>query len=276
MIPIAHIIEWSGKSPWITMAQIEQDLILSRVLIELYSDPELKENLIFRGGTALHKLFFRLPARYSEDIDLVQIKAGPIGPYLFLIRKKLDSWLGSPTWKLKAGRAILYYRFRPEDNSTQSMRVKIEINTREHFNHFDPIEIAYELENSWFSGESFIKTFCLEELLGTKLRALYQRKKGRDLFDLSIAINAFSNLNMDKVITVFQRYMSHDHQVVSRAEFEANLMEKLEDTVFQGDIFPLLSENFLSTYDFAKSGKVILNRLISKLPGKPWKGIHKK
>ena len=39
------------------------------------------------------------------------------------------------------------------------------------------------MENSWFSGRCELTTYALEELLGTKLRALYQRAKGRDLFD---------------------------------------------------------------------------------------------
>lgn len=274
MIPMANIIEWRENSPWIATEQIEQDLILSRVLIELYSDPILREKIIFRGGTALHKLFISPPARYSEDIDLVQIEPGPIGPCLYAIRQKLDPWLGIPTWKLKTGRVVLYYRFNPEGFSPRPMRVKIEINTREHFNHFDLIDVEHTFENSWFSGAASIKTFCLEELLGTKLRALYQRKKGRDLFDLFVVTNFYPDLDFGKVIEAFQRYISNDQQTISRAEFEANLMIKLEDSVFKSDINPLLSEAILSTYDFAKSADMVLTNFISKLPGEPWKGIE--
>lgn len=276
MIPMANIIEWRENSPWITTEQVEQDLILSRILVELYSDPILKEKIIFRGGTALHKLFIKPPARYSEDIDLVQIEPGPIGPYLKAIRQKLDPWLGIPAWKLKSGRVVLYYRFTPEGLSSRTMRVKIEINTREHFSHFDLIDVQYSLENSWFSGTATIKTFCLEELLGTKLRALYQRKKGRDLFDLFVVANAYSSLDLAKVIESFQRYISNDNQTISRAEFEANLTAKLEDSVFQEDIMPLLSETYLSTYDFRKSAEMVLDNFVSKLPGETWKGIEVK
>jgi len=272
MIPIANIIEWRENSPWIMTEQVEQDLILSRILVELYSDPVLKEKIIFRGGTALHKLFVKPPARYSEDIDLVQIEAGPIGPCLQAIRRKLDSWLGRPTWKIKPGRVVLYYRFNPEGLFERSMRVKIEINTREHFSHFELMEVEYAVENSWFSGKAAIKTFCLEELLGTKLRALYQRKKGRDLFDLSIVIASFPNLDFDKVIESFQRYIFHDQQTISRAEFEANLIEKLEDPVFQADITLLLSESLHLKYDLVSSAEIVIAKFISRLSGESWKG----
>ena len=57
---------------------IEQDLIICRALVSIYSDPFLSDHLAFRGGTALHKLYLRPQPRYSEDIDLVQVNAEPI------------------------------------------------------------------------------------------------------------------------------------------------------------------------------------------------------
>ena len=152
------------------------------------------------------------------------------------------------------------------------MRVKIEINTREHFSHFDLKEILYGVESTWFSGEAVIKTFCLEELLGTNLRALYQRKKGRDLFDLFIINNATPSLQCDRVLECFQKYMAWEQKVISRAEFETNISEKLEDPVFTRDIFPLLPEEYAHQYDPVISADVVREKFISKLPGEPWKG----
>ena len=80
MIPQSYITAWRKKAPWQEDYQVEQDLIIERALVEIYSDPFLKERLAFRGGTALHKLHLSPAVRYSEDIDLVQIKAEPFGP----------------------------------------------------------------------------------------------------------------------------------------------------------------------------------------------------
>ena len=99
MIPRAHITAWRSKAPWSTDAQVEQDLVICRVIVELFSDEFLKREVAFRGGTALHKLHFNPPSRYSEDIDLVQVNAGPIGPIMNAVRARLDSWLGKPQWK---------------------------------------------------------------------------------------------------------------------------------------------------------------------------------
>ena len=93
MIPAAYIQAWSAKAPWPDARQIEQDLIICRALCDLFNAPPLKGKIAFRGGTAIHKLLFKQPLRYSEDIDLVQMEAEPIGATVDAIREAL-SWLG--------------------------------------------------------------------------------------------------------------------------------------------------------------------------------------
>jgi hypothetical protein len=95
MIPRAHITAWRSNAPWSTDAQVEQDLVICRALVDLFSDEFLAREVAFRGGTALHKLHFNPPGRYSEDIDLVQVNAGPFGPVMDAVRARLDPWLGS-------------------------------------------------------------------------------------------------------------------------------------------------------------------------------------
>src|SRR3990172_53071 len=130
MIPRADITAWREHAPWQTDAQVEQDLVLSRALIELYSATPLAEAVAFRGGTALHKLFFPDAGRYSEDIDLVQVKAGPIGPVTQAVRAVLDPWLGKPVGKFAENAATLTYRFETTARPVQQMRLKVETNTR--------------------------------------------------------------------------------------------------------------------------------------------------
>ena len=65
MIPQRYIEEWKIYAPWPNDAQVEQDLIIARALVEIFSDDMLRESLAFRGGTALHKLYVQPQARYS-------------------------------------------------------------------------------------------------------------------------------------------------------------------------------------------------------------------
>lgn len=82
MIPRPDIAKWQMNAPWREFSQVEQDLVISRALVDIFSDEFLNENLAFRGGTALHKLYLNPAPRYSEDIDLVQVKPGPIKPIM--------------------------------------------------------------------------------------------------------------------------------------------------------------------------------------------------
>jgi predicted nucleotidyltransferase component of viral defense system len=86
LIPSAYIQAWSTKAPWADARQVEQDLIICRALCDLFNSPALKGRLAFRGGTAIHKLLFKQPLRYSEDIDLVQTQAEPIGTTVDAVR----------------------------------------------------------------------------------------------------------------------------------------------------------------------------------------------
>ena len=86
MIPRDYITSWRIHAPWASDAQVEQDLVVSRALVELFGVPDLAGALAFRGGTALYKLHLTPPPRYSEDIDLVQIRAEPIGDTLNQMR----------------------------------------------------------------------------------------------------------------------------------------------------------------------------------------------
>ena len=90
MIPAQNIVAWGNVVPWADQRQVEQDLIISRALVEIFSDQMLRDALRFRGGTALKKLHFPAPLRYSEDIDLVRTSAGPIGPILDQLRVVLE------------------------------------------------------------------------------------------------------------------------------------------------------------------------------------------
>jgi predicted nucleotidyltransferase component of viral defense system len=175
VIPRAFITNWKQTAPWVSNAQEEQDLIISRTLIEIFSDELLRNALAFRGGTALHKLYFAPAPRYSEDIDLVQIRPEPIGPVIDRLREILH-YLDGPKIKQKNRNTTLIFRFETEVEPVINMRVKIEINCREHDFVFGPVKKQYSVDSPWFKGTAELTTFQLEELLATKVRALYQRR----------------------------------------------------------------------------------------------------
>ncbi len=274
MIPQANIIDWSTVAPWSSPDQVEHDLVLSRAICELYSNPVIAKGLIFRGGTALHKLYFKQAGRFSEDLDFVQVQAEPIGETIAAIRNCLDHWLGNPSWKQNQGRFTLNYRFTTELEPVISRKVKIEINTREHFAFQPHVKKLFQVLSPWYNGQTTVLTYSIEELLATKLRALYQRKKGRDLYDFWYVIYHISDLNIQQIISVFHQYMRDEKTQVSRAEFEKNLSLKQKSPVFNSDIRPLLSANHAKLYQIKEAYEILFRDFLPKLAGEPWKEIE--
>jgi predicted nucleotidyltransferase component of viral defense system len=143
------------------------------------------------------------------------------------------------------------------------------MNTREHFTVYGLKDHRFEVASRWFSGAAPLRTYELDELLGTKLRALYQRKKGRDLFDLGLALTQKS-VSPARVVESFLRYMQEGGTPITRAMFEQNMANKKADSVFTADMTPLLASG--QTWNFEDAYALVWRELIERLPGAPWQG----
>lgn len=227
MIQRAFITQWGTVVPWTSPRLVEQDLIISRALVSIYNDQFLSKHLAFRGGTALHKLYLHPQPRYSEDIDLVQVNAEPIKETIDHLRDAL-AWLG-----------------------------------KEHFSVFPMVNVPFSVESDWFTGESEVLTYELNELVGTKVRALYQRLKGRDLFDIYTALVS-GKLDVDHVIMAYDRYL---HFVASHAptykEYVLNMNGKMQNPEFLGDTIGLLRPKL--EYNPQMAWKQVRDEIVSKL-----------
>jgi len=262
VIPWAHIVGWRNLAPWISDAQVEQDLIMSRALTAIFQDPVLAGQLAFRGGTALHKLHFSPPRRYSEDIDLVQIEPGGIGPIIDKIQGILGEFLGPPRRNRAEGTVTLIYRMETEGSPAISMRMKVEINTREHFAVDGFRKVPFSVDSRWFQGSCEVTTYTLDELLGTKTRALYQRRKGRDLIDLWLGLTE-GKASAERVVEIFRRYMDFEGNVVDGITYEKNLRDKMKHPGFASDIEPLLPDG--AGYDLQQAFDCVHREIVSRL-----------
>lgn len=262
MIPAAVITGWSQAHPWSTSAQVEQDLVLSRALVEIYQDPLLADALVFRGGTALHKLLLAPAARYSEDLDFVQRESAPVGAILDRLQQRLNPWLGEPRRNVSPRGSTLVYRFESELPPVVRLRLKIEINTREHFQLHPLQNLPFGVDTRWYKGQAEISTYAPSELLGTKIRALYQRRKGRDLFDLWYS-HAKGLLKPKETVSAFLRYMEAEEHTISRKTFTDNLQSKLKHPAFQTDTPPLLRPGI--NYDQRQAADFFEEQILSHL-----------
>ena len=248
---------------------MEQDLIICRALCDLFNASELKGKIAFRGGTALHKLLFAQPRRYSEDIDLVQTQAEPIGATVDAIRKAL-SWLGDCR-REQAGHSIhLVFRYAPEADESTQLKLKVEINTREHICLLGFKSYPFAVNSRWYQGKTEVVSFEPEELFGTKLRALLQRRKNRDLFDMYEGLKQL-NLDRGKVLTCFEHYLELEGTPIHRAAAEERMLRKLERSLTE-DVEPLLPVGV--HFDESESLSAfasVWNEFIVRSQGDAWK-----
>jgi predicted nucleotidyltransferase component of viral defense system len=263
MIPQAYITEWANQVPWQTNEQVEQDLVICRALVEIFSDEFLAKCLAFRGGTALHKLYLNPQPRYSEDIDLVQITAEPFGPVVDRLRERL-AFLGDPARKQKENNFTLHYRFESEFPPVQNLRLKVETNCREHFTVLGYQQFPFQVNSSWFTGACNITTYPLEELLGTKLRALYQRRKGRDLYDMYKALVQVPDMDKAALLQCYHAYMDFvvDEPPTQKVYLQ-NMEAKMQDDEFIGDITALIRPT--EKYDQATAFELVRTELLEKM-----------
>ena len=273
MIPSQNIVAWANVVPWVEPRQVEQDLIISRSLVEMFSDANLREALRFRGGTALNKLLLPTPLRYSEDIDLVRTSKGPIGPIIDRLRARLEPWLGAAQFSQSPVAPKLRFRADAEDGSGVPIRLKVEINTREIQAFDPPVTRRFEVANPWFTGQADVPTFSPEEMLATKLRALLQRDKGRDLYDLAAGLATIEPLDLDRVVEIFGAYMDSSSLTISRAQAQERMFAKLARPRLWLDVRPLLPADRAMAHTAAtqaESFRRVFVELIDRIPGDPW------
>lgn len=262
MISRESILSWNEFVPWQTHAKVEQDLLICRSLVAIYNDDFLASQLAFRGGTALHKLYLSPQPRYSEDIDLVQIHPGPIKDILFRLGEVL-SFMPDRVTKPKRYNNTMLFRMESEIPPTVPIRLKVEINCYEHFDVLGLVKKPFSVVNSWFTGQAELTTYQFNELLGTKMRALYQRRKGRDLFDLYVGLTE-GQYNADEIIQCYNQYMSFTvEKPPTYKQFVNNMEAKLHDAEFLGDTTGILRPE--SSFDPMVAYEVVKELLIDRL-----------
>jgi predicted nucleotidyltransferase component of viral defense system len=280
MTPLTRrdVLAHQSQVPWPTQPQIEQDLLLCRSMAALFNDKFLHGQIAMRGGTLLHKVHLAPPSRYSEDIDLVVFGDRPEDHVRKALRRVLSDVLGEP--KTSAGEAIqlairnavkpsrvlrMTYSVPSVSEPGSMLHVVVEANVTERKPHRSIVESPFEFSFRDELVKTLINGYHIHEMLGTKMRALFQRRRGRDLFDLYWALTiAKPAVEPAAIIESFLHYLRQEGGAASRAEFIGILDAHLADRGFCSDMKTLLRVGV--DYDPQAAGEYVRNRLLSLLP----------
>lgn len=283
MIQQTHLTAWQSHAPWPKRSQLEQDLRLARGVAAIFSDPVLNEHLAMRGGTVLHKAHLAPAARYSEDIDLVLVKPMETDVLDQHLRRVLKPILGNPTDSLIADAWLALrnvmkpskilrtaYKFVPLGLSREET-IKVEVNLNEHASLYPLVEVEIGLLND--DGDlttALVRSYDINEMLGTKMRALMQRQQGRDLFDLSHAWHMSQQgatkyvVDGVRAMTAFEWYLEQEETRIGFAEANAALDERLRNRRFCDDMNTLLRPG-LPKFDARTGADIVRTAFLSHL-----------
>lgn len=259
MIPAAYVTDWERRAPWPTREQIEQDLLLSRLIVEIANDEHLGDELVFRGGTCLHKLYLPTALRYSEDLDYVRTTAGGIGPIIDAVRR-----VGESLGMRVDTRVTTHPKIRlraPFETGAGTMSIKIEIDTFERSPARQLHRVPFSIDSPWFTGTAEVLTFDVAELVATKIRALYQRSKGRDLFDLWLALVQL-RVPPGDIVDAFAPYRPDGY---TSTLGEQNLRRKVGSSAFRSDLDQLVNR-WPDGYEIESAAELLIEEVIGRIP----------
>jgi predicted nucleotidyltransferase component of viral defense system len=264
--------------PWPSPRQVEQDLLLCRAMAALFGDEFLRSQVAMRGGTLLHKVHLRPATRYSEDIDLVVFGDRPEGHIRRALQRVLTDVLGMPkvyAWEalglairnaVKPSR-VLRMNFAVPSVSEQgsSLTIVVEANVTERTPHRPIVKIPFEFPFRGAPVAAIVNGYNIHEMLGTKMRALFQRTRGRDLFDLYWALTvAEPKVDPIEVVDSFTHYLRQEGGKAGRGEFIGILEAHLADRGFCSDMNQLLRAGI--AYDPRAAGDYVMENLLGLLP----------
>lgn len=265
--------------PWKQLHQVEQDLLLCRAMVAIFQDDFLSSQVAMRGGTVLHKVHLAPASRYSEDIDLVVVGDRPEEHIRKALNRVLRPILGkekSSVWdsvKLTVRNAAkpsrilrAIYKVPSVIQRGMMLTIEVEANVDERVPHFPVQRLPFSVPFRDEVLATNLVSYNIDEMLGTKMRALFQRTKGRDLFDLywSLTAPAASPTSVTQIIAAFQHYMAQESTHIGRREFVSSLQLKLKDVGFRTDMLPLLLSDL--TYDPDVAAKLVQENLLNLLP----------
>lgn len=257
----------------------EKDYVLGWLLWGIGSHPALREHWVFKGGTCLKKCFVET-YRFSEDLDFTVLEHGPLEPDALLpvLIEMLDT-VEQQTGIGLTGRAPVV-RLRPDGRSAEGRiyyrgprgaageaRVKLDLTYDEIV--VEPtvrraIAHAYDDE---LPADATVGCYAFVEVFAEKLRALGQRTRPRDLYDV---VNLYRRADLhderDLVTTVLARKCAHKDIPVPtltavtsiekaadlRADWQAMLAHQLPELPPVEDFIDALGDVF----DWLQGGRV--------------------
>lgn len=237
MISGEELAHWRSVVPWSGIDQVAQDLVLARLVVEVANDPFLGQAVTFKGGTCLHKVWLDVPWRYSEDLDY-QL-TGPIDlRELFAVYRALGDRVGFSKTSRNINSQFVHVLMTGADHAGDPLRVKVDIQRAPRQLPGGAERPDFHVDSPWFQGGGPVPAFPPEEIIASKVIAVYQRKRSRDLFDLWAAIRS-GLIEATDVAASYGTYRPPDPEHWTARQAARSLIERVTDHEYVAELAEL-------------------------------------
>jgi predicted nucleotidyltransferase component of viral defense system len=211
MLPRAELQRLANRER-VALGILEKDYVITEVLKALSQLPTLRESFVFKGGTALRKVYFS-HWRFSEDLDFT-VKFDNSKEEL---RQNLDSWYHhiEQTTQIRLTTRMLhkangYARIRTQFLGPLAHLAMIYMD----LSFDEPLCLEPQLRKvltaPFPNDERAIQVYPLEELMAEKMRSLVERGKSRDYYDVwKLLKEQCSQINLETLGTVLEKKLRH-------------------------------------------------------------------
>jgi hypothetical protein len=227
-----EIADWRVMAPWNTDDMVEQDFLICKAVAAI----------------------------------LVLVGSRPKGHIKRALTRVLSPILGSPSESiytkiklvvrnLNARSEIIRntHTYSPSSEETAIGHLKVEVNVNEQKSCYPLVKISIDVpDDNGRIRQTVVESYDVDEMLGTKMRALLQREHGRDLFDLWWAAERAKThptlqVNPARVGAAFRFYMAQEGRPFKAADFESELARRMRSRKFLKDMDGYLPKG--GTYD---------------------------
>lgn len=186
----ARVAEWGLRDD-----VVEKDYVLGWVLAGIGTEPALRDGWVFKGGTCLKKCYLET-FRFSEDLDFTVLEAGPIAEdevlgHLDLMLERIgresgiDFTVREPRLRVRPNGSIegrIYYR--GPRNAPSAASIRLDLTRHEQIARPPVMRPIQHLYSDQLPEPGTVRCYSLEELYAEKIRAMGERGRPRDLYDI--------------------------------------------------------------------------------------------
>lgn len=209
-----------AKALGLSANTVEKDYILNWLLFGIFSHSKLNKNWIFKGGTCLKKCYFK-EYRFSEDLDFTLKKVEQLDiNFLNAVFTEIGEWIyeqsgieipensitfesySNPRGKISVEGKVGYKG--PMQRQSSISRVKLDLTNDELICTEPVVSELYHPYTDEIPNYDGILTYSLEEIFAEKTRALAERMRPRDLYDVVHLYNEKRHeLDVQKYLKIF-------------------------------------------------------------------------